>query len=66
MLGSSVSIYLDGGTSGGDFDTPGAGSTIVDATGLLRPGGSLKILRAGVIPAEAIFAVIAEAAEATP
>ena len=66
MLGSTVSLYLDGGTSGGDYDTSGAGSTIVDATGLLRPGGSLKIVRAGVIPAEAIFAAIAEAAGATP
>ncbi|MBC7724441.1 MAG: threonylcarbamoyl-AMP synthase [Burkholderiaceae bacterium] len=62
MLGSSVSVYLDGGESGTDYDTPGTGSTIVDATGLLRAGGELKIVRSGVIPAEAIFAAIAEAA----
>ena len=63
MLGSSVSVYLDGGETGADyseFAAPGTGSTIIDATGLLRPGGELKVVRAGVIPAEAIYAAIAE------
>lgn len=64
MLGSSVSIYLDGGVSGAEFVEPDAGSTIIDATGLLRAGGSLRIVRAGVIPAEAIYAALAEAAGA--
>jgi len=64
MLGSSVSVYLDGGEAGSDYSDfveAGTGSTIVDATGLLRPGGELRIVRAGVIPAEAIHAAIAEA-----
>jgi tRNA threonylcarbamoyl adenosine modification protein (Sua5/YciO/YrdC/YwlC family) len=63
MLGESVSVYLDGGETGADyseFAAAGTGSTIVDATGLLRPGGELKIVRAGVIPTEAIHAAIAE------
>ena len=68
MLGSSVSVYLDGGPVGGDYEAfapAGTGSTIVDATGLLRVGGELKIVRTGVIPAEAIRAALAEAATET-
>ena len=56
MLGDSVAVYLDGGTGGA------AGSTIVDATGLLKEGGELKIVRQGVISAEAIDEVIGRAA----
>jgi tRNA threonylcarbamoyl adenosine modification protein (Sua5/YciO/YrdC/YwlC family) len=52
MLGDSVSVYLDGGTGGA------AGSTIVDATGLLREGGELKIVRHGVVSDEAIAEAI--------
>ena len=52
MLGDSVAVYLDGGI-GGD-----AASTIVDATGLLREGGELTIVRSGVIPDDAIAEVI--------
>ncbi|HEU4806766.1 MAG TPA: L-threonylcarbamoyladenylate synthase [Homoserinimonas sp.] len=52
MLGDSVSVYLDGGAGGA------AGSTIVDATGLLLEGGELKIVRHGVISADAISEVI--------
>jgi tRNA threonylcarbamoyl adenosine modification protein (Sua5/YciO/YrdC/YwlC family) len=52
MLGDSVAVYLDGGAGGA------AGSTIVDATGLLKEGGELKIVRQGVISAEAIAEVI--------
>jgi L-threonylcarbamoyladenylate synthase len=60
MLGDSVSVYLDGGPAGLDYDPAGAdtGSTIVDATGLLVPGGGLRIVRHGVIPARAIYAVL--------
>ncbi|MHB1234222.1 MAG: L-threonylcarbamoyladenylate synthase [Microbacteriaceae bacterium] len=69
MLGSSVAVYLDGGAVGladksGPNTAPSTGpnsnaSTIVDATGLLRPGGQLEIVRHGVIPAEAIHRVLA-------
>jgi tRNA threonylcarbamoyl adenosine modification protein (Sua5/YciO/YrdC/YwlC family) len=52
MLGESVSVYLDGGVGGAK------GSTIVDATGLLRDGGELRIVRSGVIPDDAIMEVI--------
>ena len=64
MLGDSVEVYLDGGEVGGDYEagaglSAGLGSTIVDATGLLREGGSLRIVRHGVISDEAIEAVLA-------
>ncbi len=52
MLADSVSVYLDGGEGGAE------GSTIVDAAGLLREGGELKIVRSGVIPDAAIMEVI--------
>ncbi|HEV7957751.1 MAG: hypothetical protein JWL94_184 [Microbacteriaceae bacterium] len=63
MLGEGVSVYLDGGPAGADYESspPGTGSTIVDATGLLRKDGELKIVRTGVIPAEAIWAALAGA-----
>lgn len=63
MLGDAVSVYLDGGEAGVDYQatsSAGTGSTIVDATGLLREGGALKVVRVGVIPAEAVFAAIAD------
>ena len=58
-LGESVSIYLDGGTVGLEI-APGndAGSTIVDATGLLI-GKELRIVRHGAIPDEEILAALA-------
>lgn len=58
-LGESVSIYLDGGTVGLEV-APGndAGSTIVDATGLLI-GKELRIVRHGAIPDGAIMAALA-------
>jgi tRNA threonylcarbamoyl adenosine modification protein (Sua5/YciO/YrdC/YwlC family) len=60
MLGDSVSIYLDAGPVGNDYPTAagGTGSTIVDATGLLRPDGSLRIVRSGVIPDQDIYDAI--------
>jgi L-threonylcarbamoyladenylate synthase len=70
MLGDSVSIYLNAGPAGNGYpDTAGGtGSTIVDATGLLRPGGSFRIVRSGVIPDQAIFDLIGTPAprEQTP
>ena len=59
MLGNDVTLYLDGGEVGSDY--PGdasVGSTIVDATGLFREGGSLRIVRHGVISEEQIDAVL--------
>jgi tRNA A37 threonylcarbamoyladenosine synthetase subunit TsaC/SUA5/YrdC len=60
MLGESVTIYLDGGEVGTAYpaEFAGLGSTIVDATGLLLPEGRLRIVREGVIPADAIRAII--------
>lgn len=57
-LGDSVSVYLDGGPVGLEI-APGndAGSTIVDATGLLV-GKELQIVRHGAIPDEAIFGAL--------
>ncbi|SIO18595.1 L-threonylcarbamoyladenylate synthase [Agromyces cerinus] len=65
MLGDSVSVYLDGGSAGGSYEAIGeregdTSSTIVDATGLAREGGRLRIVRAGVISRERIAAVVGE------
>lgn len=54
MLGDSVAVYLEAGAVTGD----GTASTIVDATGVQEDSGSLKILRAGAVPEEAIAALI--------
>ncbi|MBE1531129.1 L-threonylcarbamoyladenylate synthase [Actinomadura algeriensis] len=48
MLGESVSVYLDGGTSG-----HGDASTIIDLTGSVP-----RLLRAGAVPVEKIRAVV--------
>lgn len=66
MLGNSVSVYLDGGVAGQDYEAIGerpgdTSSTIVDATGFDTNGGKLTIVRAGVISRAAIGAVIGEA-----
>jgi L-threonylcarbamoyladenylate synthase len=60
MLGESVIVYLDGGPVGSKYPGTGdgTGSTIVDATGLLRPGGSIQIVRHGVISDQAINDVL--------
>ncbi len=66
MLGDDVALYLDGGEVGSDY--PGdasVGSTIVDATGLFREGGLLRIVRHGVISEEQIDAVLAIATAAS-
>jgi len=68
MLEDSVAVYLDGGPVGDDYDAEaGVGSTIVDATGLLRVDadgkrGEVKIVRHGVISEEAIHEVLARTA----
>jgi L-threonylcarbamoyladenylate synthase len=58
-LGDTVSVYLDGGQVGAEnTDAPDPGSTIVDATGLLREGGKLRIVRHGVLPDATIIDII--------
>jgi L-threonylcarbamoyladenylate synthase len=52
MLGDSVSVYLDGGAGGT------VASTIVDATALALPSGTLVIVRNGMITASAIRDVV--------
>jgi L-threonylcarbamoyladenylate synthase len=59
MLGDSVSVYLDAGAVGGDYERrPGAntGSTIVDATG--AADGVIRIVRHGVLPDSEITRVV--------
>ncbi|MDQ0574800.1 L-threonylcarbamoyladenylate synthase [Agromyces albus] len=65
MLGDSVTVYLDGGAAGEAYapigERPGdTSSTIIDATGLAEDGGTLRIVRAGVISREQIAAVVGE------
>lgn len=54
MLGDAVAVYLDGGPGG---SVP---STIVDATGLTRADGKLRIVREGAIPAGDIRQIVGE------
>jgi L-threonylcarbamoyladenylate synthase len=60
MLGDSVSVYLDDGAVGSDYPDAAAstGSTIVDATALTMTDGKLRIVRHGVIPDDAIRAIV--------
>lgn len=60
MLGESVEVYLDGGSS------TSVSSTIVDATRLIAPGGTLSILREGAISREQIRDVIGDLLEEEP
>jgi L-threonylcarbamoyladenylate synthase len=58
-LGDSVAVYLNGGMVGAEHDgAPDPGSTIVDATGLLEEGGTLRIVRHGVISDDAIREIV--------
>jgi len=66
MLGNSVSVYLDGGVSGLEYDTIGdrpgdTSSTIIDASRFDTNGGKLHIVRNGVISREEVEAVIGDA-----
>jgi tRNA threonylcarbamoyl adenosine modification protein (Sua5/YciO/YrdC/YwlC family) len=54
-LGDSVGVYLSDGEVGTEHaGAPDPSSTIVDATGLLEAGGKLRIVRHGVVAADAI------------
>lgn len=54
QLGSRVEVYLDGGVSGS------VASTIIDATGLARGTGRVRILRDGAVSAAALRAVLGD------
>ncbi len=60
QLGDSVAVYLEAGRVGAAYPdaSAGTGSTIVDATALEHPDGSLRILRRGVIPDQAIIEIV--------
>jgi L-threonylcarbamoyladenylate synthase len=58
QLGARVEVYLDGGEA-----TAGQASTIVDATGLSRGEGGIRILRDGVISAAQLREVIGDTLE---
>lgn len=60
-LGDRVAVYLDGGAAG-----EGIASTIVDATGFDSNGGTVHIVRHGVITRGAIEAVIGVALAPEP
>ena len=57
QLGETVEVYLDGGVGG---DEP---STIIDATGLARGTGGIRILREGIISAAQIREVVGDLLE---
>lgn len=63
MLGDSVSVYLDGGTS-----LEGVASTIIDATSLVRRGtdaetGRIRILRDGAVSREQLEEILGDLLE---
>lgn len=58
QLGARVEVYLDGGEA-----PNGSASTIVDATGLSRGEGGIRILREGVVTAAQLREVIGDTLE---
>jgi len=65
-LGDRVAVYLDGGVAGASYGTHATASaaqasTIVDATGFDSNGGTLRIVRDGVVSRAEIEAVIGDA-----
>ena len=57
VLGGAVDVILDAGARGT------LASTIVDATGLDRPGGGLRVVREGVVPTSRIIELVAGLAD---
>ena len=55
QLGARVEVYLDGGQA-----TEGLASTIIDATGLQRGTGGVRILRNGVVTAQQLRDVLGD------
>ncbi|WP_082499310.1 MULTISPECIES: L-threonylcarbamoyladenylate synthase [unclassified Rathayibacter] len=64
QLGDAVDVYLDAGAAGARYSDRPAGasesSTIVDATALSFDGGTLRVLRQGVVSVEQIREVIGD------
>lgn len=56
MLGDSVDVILDAGTSPG-----GVASTIIDATTITESGGTVRVLREGAISIEELVGAASEA-----
>jgi len=54
QLGDSVEVYLDGGSSGS------TASTIIDATGLARGTGAVRIVRDGAVSVAALREILGE------
>lgn len=62
MLGDSVAVYLDGGTS-----RTGVASTIIDATGLVGPDRRpVRVLRDGAVDRAALRGVLGDLLEDDP
>jgi tRNA threonylcarbamoyl adenosine modification protein (Sua5/YciO/YrdC/YwlC family) len=53
-FGDDVAVYLSSGVE----HPEGALSTVIDATGLDKPGGKLRVVREGTIPASDIYQVV--------
>lgn len=53
-FGENVAVYL----SSGEAYSAGQLSTVIDATGLDKPGGKLRLVREGAIPASDIYDVV--------
>lgn len=64
QLGDSVDVYLDAGAAGTRYSDRPVGasesSTIVDATALSFEGGTLRVLRQGVVSAEQLREVVGD------
>jgi tRNA A37 threonylcarbamoyladenosine synthetase subunit TsaC/SUA5/YrdC len=60
QLGGRVAVYLEAGTVGGKA------STIVDATGLTRGTGGVRIVRSGKITTAALRKILGDTLEAAP
>lgn len=58
QLGARVEVYLDGGVADAAM-----ASTIIDATGLSRGSGGIRVLRDGVIPAAQLREVVGDLLE---
>lgn len=54
VFGDSVAVYLGAGSG----VVPGRASTVIDATGLDKPEGKLRVLREGAIPLADIYEVV--------
>jgi tRNA A37 threonylcarbamoyladenosine synthetase subunit TsaC/SUA5/YrdC len=53
-FGDDVAVYLSSGAS----YSPRSLSTVIDATGLDKPGGTLRLVREGAIPSADIYEVV--------